>query len=391
MSAERRKNIKKLDRLYSGFHKALKEMAGYPISHFFDYSKLFHFLKFHINNAGDPFLDTLNYRINTHQIEREVIDRFAELFHAPKDNYWGYVTNGGTEGNLYGIYVARELYPDGVVFYSDQTHYSIPKIINLLRMPSVIVPTGASGKINCQALQRCLLKEKQMLGRTPIILANIGTTMKGAVDDVVSIKEILCDLKTPKFYIHCDAAFFGMILPFLPEIERQPFDFRVGIDSIAISGHKVIGTPFPCGVVLAKKSNLDQIGTHIEYIGSNDRTITGSRNGLAPLFLWHELHCAKKGKFQNLIEDCTERASYAVKKFNDHGINAWRNKNSIIIVFPRPSEKTITKWQLASEGDISHMITLPHIPHKVIDEIVKQVANDLKKRKRPRKKHRNGI
>lgn len=383
MSAKKKKNFKKLDLLYKRFQKAAKEMAGYPISHFFNYSKLFRFLNFHINNLGDPFRESWYYKINTLEIEKEVITCFAELFHAPKDNYWGYVTNGGTEGNLYGLYVARELHPEGIVFHSDQTHYSVCKNLKLLKMPFVKIKSDAKGEIDYQDLQNALNTEKK---RTPIILANIGTTMKGAVDDVVRIKEIMSDLNIHKYYIHCDAAFFGMILPFLPQLESQAFDFRVGIDSIAISGHKMIGTPIPCGVVLTKKSNVDQLGTHIEYTGTKDITISGSRNGLTPLFLWHELMCAHEGKLQMLIKDCIKRAGYTVKKFNERGIKAWRNKNSIIIVFPRPSEKTIRKWQLAVEGDIAHMITMPQLPHKVIDLIVAQVAADLKKTKRTRKK-----
>jgi histidine decarboxylase len=171
-----------------------------------------------------------------------------------------------------------------------------------------------------------------------------------------------------------------MILPFLPEIETQPFDFRIGIDSIAISGHKMIGTPIPCGVVLCKKSNMKQIGTYVEYTGAKDNTITGSRNGLSPLFLWHELNCAREGKFEALIEDCFELAGYAIQKFNDKGISAWRNKNSIIVIFPKPSQKLIRKWQLAIEGDIAHMITLPHLSHKTIDAIVREIAADLGRR-----------
>jgi len=365
---------KELDALYRRFQKAAKEMAGYPLSLFFDYSRLLKFLKFHINNLGDPFLPSWHYRMNTLDIERKVIRRFASLFHAPKDNFWGYVTNGGTEGNFYGLYVAREMLPEGVVYYSDQTHYSVPKILKLLRMPSVRIKSDAKGEIDYVALQQALSCDH------PIILANIGTTMKGAVDDVVRIKEILSDLKIKKYYIHCDAAFFGMILPFLPEIETQPFDFRIGIDSIAISGHKMIGTPIPCGVVLCKKSNMKQIGTYVEYTGAKDNTITGSRNGLSPLFLWHELNCAKEGKFEALIEDCFELAGYAIQKFNDKGISAWRNKNSIIVIFPKPSQKLIRKWQLAIEGDIAHMITLPHLTHKTIDAIVREIAADLSRR-----------
>lgn len=361
-------------------------MAGYPVRHFFDYSPLYHFLKFHINNVGDPFQDKGYFRVNTLEFEREVIDYLAELFHAPKDNYWGYVTNGGTEGNLYGLYLARELHPNCVVFYSDQTHYSIPKNLRLLRMPSIVVKSLGNGEIDYQALLVQLGVEKAGAGRTPVILANIGTTMKGAVDDLVRVKEILSDLKIEKYYIHCDAAFFGMILPFLPEIESQPFDFRIGIDSISISGHKVIGTPFPCGVVLTKKTNLDPTASHIQYLCLKDNTITGSRNGVSPLFLWFELNCAKEGKFQALIKGCIERASYAVRKFNAAGVKAWRNKNSIIIIFPRPSAQTIRKWQLAVEGDIAHLITQPHTPHRIIDLVVAQVASDLKKGIRPRKK-----
>src|SRR5579872_3250774 len=118
-----------LHRLYKEFHKLSRQMVGYPVNQFFDYSKLFHFLNFHINNLGDPFTPkAYYYRINTHKFEKEVVDIFAKLFHAPKGNYWGYVNNGGTEGNFYGVYVGRELYPEGVVIYSSETHYSVPKI-----------------------------------------------------------------------------------------------------------------------------------------------------------------------------------------------------------------------------------------------------------------------
>jgi len=379
MKTSIRQERQEFDRLYRRFQEASKEMVGYPISLFFDYSKLFRFLKFHINNLGDPFLRSWHYRTNTLEIERKVITRFAKLFHAPKNNFWGYVTNGGTEGNMYGLYVAREKYPNGVVYYSDQTHYSVPKILKLLKMPSVKVKSDEKGEMDYIAFQ------KTLDDNVPIILANIGTTMKGAVDDVVRIKEILTDLGIKKYYIHCDAAFFGMILPFLPEYEAQAFDFRVGIDSIAISGHKMIGTPIPCGAVLCKKSNMKHIGSYIEYTGSKDNTVTGSRNGLSPLFLWHELNSSQEGKFEKLIEYCIELAGYAIQKFNECGIKAWRNKNSIIVVFPKPSEKLIRKWQLAIEREISHLITLPHLTHKMIDSIVAHVASDLNK-KRPRKR-----
>lgn len=369
----------RLNELYHHLKVAAKEMAGYPENQIFNYSKFSRFLKFSINNVGDPFDQGSTYRLNTHDFEREVIDEFAHIFHAPQNQYWGYVTNGGTEGNLFGLYCARDLYPEGIVYCSEDTHYSIFKNTHLLRMTSVKVGALPNGEIDYRKLQDSLIANHSI---PPIIVANIGTTMKGAVDNVTHILQILHDLKIERYYIHCDAALFGMLLPFLPPLHSQAFDFRAGIDSMAISGHKMIGMPIPCGVVLTKKSHKDQIVRDIEYTGSKDSTITGSRNGFTPLLLWYEMIWREKRHvMEKLAEDCIKKADYAVKKFKKHRINAWRNENSIIVIFPRPSEATRNKWQLAVEKNIAHIITLPQVTYKIIDKIVATVAADLKAKK----------
>jgi len=70
---------------------------GYPIATDFDYSDLYPLLKYPLNNVGDPLKES-TYDLNSRSIEREVVQFFAELFRAPKENSWGYVTNGGSEG-----------------------------------------------------------------------------------------------------------------------------------------------------------------------------------------------------------------------------------------------------------------------------------------------------
>src|SRR5436305_279968 len=107
-----------------------KNFIGYPIATDFDYTDLYPLLKYPLNNIGDPLIES-TYDLNSRSIEREVIEFFAELFNAPINNNWGYVTNGGSEGNLYALYVARELYPNGMVYYSEATHNSVQKNIHL--------------------------------------------------------------------------------------------------------------------------------------------------------------------------------------------------------------------------------------------------------------------
>ena len=84
-------------------------------------------MRYSINNLGDPFVPS-NYGVHSRQFEVAVVDFFAKLWKAPEDDYWGYVTTCGTEGNLHGMLLARETFPDGVIYTSKETHYSIFKV-----------------------------------------------------------------------------------------------------------------------------------------------------------------------------------------------------------------------------------------------------------------------
>ena len=89
------------------------------------------FLRFALNNVGDPFGESI-YRENTFAFEPRGGGVLPETSPCPERRTWGYVTAGGTEGNLYGLYLAREIHPDGVVYYSEHTHCSAAKIVRVL-------------------------------------------------------------------------------------------------------------------------------------------------------------------------------------------------------------------------------------------------------------------
>ena len=136
-----------LDALSSKIAKARDYFLGYPVSKDFDYSEIADFLQYPINNLGDPF-EGGTYRVQTHDLEKEVISFFAEQFRADQNDYWGYVTNGGSESNLYGLYLAREIYPKGMVYYSESTHYSVRKNLHLLNIPSIVIRSQENGEID---------------------------------------------------------------------------------------------------------------------------------------------------------------------------------------------------------------------------------------------------
>lgn len=337
---------------------------GYPVSKDFDFSELLPFLQYPLNNLGDPFVDS-TYAVDSRDMEKEVVRFFAEMFRAPEEDYWGYVTNGGSEGNLYGLYLAREIYPKAMVYYSEATHYSVHKNLHLLNMPSIVIRAHENGEMDYDDLRNTVQMNRHM---PVIILANIGTTMTEARDDVKRIKGILKELAVKQHYIHADGALSGSYSAFLHP--RPAFDFADGVDSIAVSGHKFMGSPMPCGVVVVRKSNRDRIARSIAYIGSMDTTITGSRNGHSPLFLWYTIRKLGLQGLQARAEHCLDTAAYAEEKLKALGLDAWRNPDAITVVFPEPGESIRKKWQLASENGYSHIICMPNVTRAQIDEVV---------------------
>ena len=360
----------RLKTMLKEFQTLAQSQVGYPCNQSFDYSELSVFMRYSLNNVGDPFHES-NFRSNTHQIEREVIARFADLMHLPQEQAWGYVTSGGTEGNMYGLYLGRELYPDGVVYFSQDTHYSILKILHVLNVRNIMIKSQDNGEIDYDDLYETIRIHRDV---PAIFMANIGTTMKGAIDDLSKIRNILNDLAVNNFYIHADAALSGMILAFLED--PQPYGFDAGIDSIAISGHKLIGAPLPCGVVLSRRDYVARIARAVEYVGVLDTTLPGSRNALTPLMLWYAFEKYGHSGFKQIVKDMLAVAEYAVQRFNAFGIKAWRNKNSVTVVIPKPSDKFLKKWQIASQKEIAHIITMPHVDHELIDRLVEEYIKD---------------
>jgi len=292
-SAEESENATDETDILAAYDNLLKSRSsvhfGYPYNLMYNHEELYPFMKYSINNLGDPFVPS-NYGVHSRQFECSVIDFFADLWNIDPGEYWGYVTTCGTEGNLHGILLARECHPDGILYSSTETHYSIFKAARYYRMDAKPIPTLPMGEIDYDILASEIEKNRD---RPVIINVNIGTTVKGAVDNLDRILRILNNLNIPRerFHIHCDGALFAMMMPFVdfaPEIT-----FKKPIDSIAVSGHKMLGCPMPCGITIARKEHVKKVEQKIEYLNSVDTTIMGSRNGQAALYLWYSLR--KKG------------------------------------------------------------------------------------------------
>ena len=345
---------------FATLRKHLDNFLGYPCNTSYDYSEVFDYFKLNINNVGCPYTNG-TYKVNSKDMEQDVILFFANLWGIKIEDTWAYITSAGTEGNMQGLFVGRESLGKDAIFYtSKDSHYSLLKIARLLCLNLCEVETRENGEMDYEDFERKLLEN---VNRPALINLNIGTTMKGAIDSGIEIFGILeKHNKQDDYYMHADGALMGFVLPF---IEKDLMLTR-HIHSISISNHKFLGCPFPCGIFMMEKRFLKLVSRDIEYIGSVDCMISGSRSGHTAILLKYMID--KKGKvgFGEDIKKCLELAEYVVKELP----NSWRNNQSITIIFPKPSDEIVAKWQLATQDDISHIIVMPHVTKEKLDEFI---------------------
>ncbi|KAL0323961.1 UNVERIFIED_CONTAM: Serine decarboxylase [Sesamum calycinum] len=195
-----------------------------------------------------------------------------------------------------------------------------------------------------------------------------GTTFKGAIDDLDLVIQTLedCGFSPDQYYIHCDAAISGFVVPFVKQAPE--FTFEKPIGSVSISGHKFLGCPMPCGVLLTRKRYIDMLSRSIEYIATVDTTIAGSRNGHSPIFLWYVLNIKGRKGLEEDVEKCLINARYLRDRLKKAGISSMLNDMSITVVFERPPDSEfIRHWQLQCLGNMAHVVVMPHVTLEMLD------------------------
>jgi histidine decarboxylase len=207
--------------------------------------------------------------------------------------------------------------------------------------------------------------------RPAIVAATAGTTMTEAVDIPAAVAAALHQSGIRDRHVHLDAALSGIPLA-LDDRWRSAVDLGhpAGPDSLCISGHKFLGTPLPCGVVLARRDHLAYIRRTIDYISGPDVTISGSRPGLAALQLWYALRRPGLPGHHARATAARELARYATARLGAIGWDCWRHEHAFTVVLRTPPAPVLARWSLATEGERSHIVCMPGVRRAQIDAFI---------------------
>jgi glutamate/tyrosine decarboxylase-like PLP-dependent enzyme len=175
-----------------------------------------------------------------------------------RDAMQGYLTSGGSMGNLTAIVTAREArglkaaqYPQAVVYVTDHTHHSIDKSLRIAGLAECTVrrvPMDAGFRMDPARLEDCIARDRAA-GLLPwLLVGSSGTTDLGAVDDLAALGDIA---HRNGLWYHVDGAYGALFI--LSDVVREKFRGIEQSDSIVMNPHKALYTPFGLAAVLVKK------------------------------------------------------------------------------------------------------------------------------------------
>lgn len=267
------------------------------------------FLKYNPNNIGNWSLEIPKY--NTQQMEYEVIKKMIDLYKAKKEGLEGYVTSGGTEGNIYSLWLGKSHLlkfckkKQIALLLTKLTHYSVKKAGNIADISCYYVSLNSTTwGMDSNGLQN-LIKRLYRQGKKGFLIPlTIGYTLTGTHDNIREIigliEKIKKDFPDIHFYVWIDAALNGLIEPFL-NLHFVPFYSRL-IKTIVVDFHKFGMVPYSAGIVLYRRQLRRTIEKPIEYLGISDSTLLGSRSGSSVASIWTAIHMFGKNGYQKIVE-----------------------------------------------------------------------------------------
>jgi tyrosine decarboxylase/aspartate 1-decarboxylase len=307
-------------------------------------------------NLGDPGLFP-----GTAGIERLLIRRLGELLH--HGEACGYATSGGTESNIQVLRMARGLagVKDPNVVVPESAHFSFEKACEILSIGIRTVPLDPNLRMDPG-------KAEERMDRNTICLVGIaGTTEYGMVDPIRALSDIADDRGV---FLHVDAAFGGLVIPFLKI--PIPFDFSLpGVSSISVDPHKMGMSPIPAGALLVRDDRmLAPLAVATPYLTvRNAYTLTGTRPGGPVAGAFAVLEYLGREGMRSVVRGCMENTARLIAGLETFGIPRAVTPDMNVATFA--CDRTPAGWQVSRtrRGHL-RIVCMPHVSRDQVESFI---------------------
>ena len=311
------------------------------------------------------------------KLEKEVIDQLASLLNNKAAS--GFLVSGGTEANLMALLAARNMKkirkPEVVL--AESAHFSLTKICNLLNIEPVYAKLDSSFRVVPVEV------ENKITENTIAIVGTVGTAELGIIDPIEKLSIIA---RKYNIWLHVDAAFGGLIVPFLPQL-RMPLDFSLdSVKSITVDPHKMGMAAIPTGGILFKdKTPLNFIETQTPYLTEkNQYTFVGTRTGASVASAWAVFKFLGIDGFKKIVFSCIKNTQLIAEGLKKLGFKLIVEPELNLLAF-KSENTTALAMKMAKRGwfisyvpryDCIRIVIMPHVKRNHILTFLKDLETE---------------
>lgn len=318
-------------------------------------------------NLGDPGIFP-----GTVELEKKLISMLGELLH--NKNCVGYICSGGTEANIQGIRAARNVKrkKDPNIVIPKTAHFSFEKICDILCVEIRRAGVDEDYRVELANVEE-LIDEK-----TVAIVGIAGTTELGQIDPIVELSKIAEENDIP---MHVDAAFGGLVIPFMEK--PYPFDFQNrGVTSITIDPHKMGMATIPAGGILFKNDSfLRALEVETPYLTSKMQfTLTGTRPGTGVASAYAVLKSLGFEGMREIVKRCLKNTRILVEEMSVLGFEPVIEPVMNVVAFKTERAEDIKqelyrrRWVISTirEPRAIRFVVMPHVTEEVIKNFMSE-------------------
>jgi tyrosine decarboxylase/aspartate 1-decarboxylase len=307
-------------------------------------------------NLGDPGLFP-----GTAEIEQRLVRLLGALYHLP--GAAGYASSGGTESNIQALRMAKARRPVEApnVVVPASSHFSFEKACRMLGIEMRTAPLGPDLRIDTGAASALI--DDGTVG----LVGVVGTTEYGMVDPVPDLARLA---EEHDLFLHVDAAFGGLVVPFLKN--PAPFDFALpGVSSIAVDPHKMGLSTIPAGCLLVRDQGLlDLLNVETPYLTvKQEYTLAGTRPGAPVVGAWAVLeHLGQEG-MRAVVAGCMENTRRLIEGLEAFGVERAATPDVNVATFRAESAPPGWRVSFTRRGDM-RIVCMPHVNGDVVERFL---------------------
>jgi tyrosine decarboxylase / aspartate 1-decarboxylase len=301
-------------------------------------------------NLGDPGLFP-----GTTSLEQLLIKRFGDLFHCPDAG--GYATSGGTESNVQALRLAKALRHDAGspnVIVPASAHFSFKKACDILGLEMRKAPLTQDHRMDAD-------RAAELADKNTVALVGVaGTTEYGMVDPIADLAKIA---DQHNLFFHVDAAFGGMVIPFLNR--PIPFDFALkGVTTIAVDPHKMGMSTIPAGCLITRdKDILNTLNIDTPYLTvKQEYTLGGTRPGAPVVGALAVMDYLGIEGMKALVTGCMKNTERLIAGMETIGIPRAATPDVNVATFVCDKERIKAPWKVSwTCRKHLRIVCMPHV------------------------------